>query len=271
MAVKPDIPLFFTGVACSGIISHSFATGTICLYTAIQPDKPTVNEDAVGIYACDDEGGVLVVADGMGGLPEGDKASAIAVNTLHDAVYAGCVSGISLRESILDGIEQANNTILSSTTGAATTLLAVEISDRHIRSYHVGDSKALVTGQRGKIKYQTIPHSPVGYAIESGLIEEDDAMHHEDRHIISNMVGSVEMRVEIGPLLALAKRDTLLLGSDGLYDNLTIDEIVDIIRCGQLEDCAGRLVSVCNSRMTDYSEGELHKPDDLSFILFRPV
>jgi serine/threonine protein phosphatase PrpC len=174
-----------------------------------------------------------------------------------------------MRESILDGIEHANQTILDMGTGAGTTTTVVEINNGNIRSYHVGDSMALVTGQKGKIKHQTIPHSPVGYAIESGLLQENDAMLHDERHIISNVVGSPEMRVEIGPLLALAKRDTLLLGSDGLFDNMTLDEIIDTVRCGALYRCAEKLVSICHNRMTQQDNDELCKPDDMTFILYR--
>jgi serine/threonine protein phosphatase PrpC len=270
MALDDNTDGLFSGVECSTLIQRSFAAGTICLYTAKQPDKLTVNEDTLGFYQCDDNEGVLVVADGLGGLPEGDKASAMVTREILSAVSTGCKSGLPMRDSILDGIERANRKILDRYNGAATTIIAMEISERCVRSYHVGDSQALVSGQRGKIKYQTIAHSPVGYAVESGLLHEDEALSHEDRHIISNVVGSHEMRLEIGPQFTMAKRDTLVLGSDGLFDNMTTDEIIDIIRSGKLAECAEQLVSICHQRMTAYTEGALHKPDDLSFILYRP-
>lgn len=267
--MNPDNSVLLTGVACSTIRQCSFAGGILYFYTAMQPGKLTGNEDAIGAIACNEDTGILVVADGLGGLPGGDKASAIAVNQLHDAVTNGYAAGLAMRESILDGIEQANAMILDRASGAATTMIAIEINGRHIRSYHVGDSMVLVTGQKGKIKYQTIPHSPVGYAVEAGLLEEEDAMQHHERHLISNVVGSQDMRLEIGPSLTLAKRDTLVVGSDGLFDNMTIDEIVEIIRRGPLGQAAEQLVNICNDRMGQQWEGELHKPDDLSFMLYR--
>ncbi|TDI40701.1 MAG: hypothetical protein E2P02_16505 [Acidobacteria bacterium] len=42
----------------------------------------------------------------------------------------------------------------------ATTLTAVEINGCEIRAFHVGDSFMLITGQRGKVELQTIPHCP---------------------------------------------------------------------------------------------------------------
>ncbi len=48
----------------------------------------------------------------------------------------------------------------------------------------------LFTGHKGKIKLQTISRSPVGYAVHTGLLDETEAMHHEDRHLASNIIGS---------------------------------------------------------------------------------
>ena len=269
MAINRDHNIILTAVSCSNVRQQAFADGLLCFYTAVQPGKASANEDAIAVIGCQKDSGVLVVADGLGGMPGGDMASALAINELCTAVSRGCTTGLALRESILDGIEQANTRIMTSSPGSATTIIAIEVNGQQIRSYHVGDSMALITGQRGKVKYQTIPHSPVGYAVEAGLLEEEDAMQHDERHLISNMVGSQEMRVEIGPPITLAKRDTLILASDGLFDNLTIDEIVDIIRCGPLEQAARQLVSICKGRMEIQLNDELHKPDDLSFVLYR--
>ena len=104
----------------------------------------------------------------------------------------------------------------------------------------------------------------------AGLVHTDDAICHEDRHLISNMIGSGDMRVEIGPRLRLASRDTVVVASDGLFDNLQVQEIVEIIRRGPLLRAATELVRQCRDRMQKFSEHRPHKPDDLSFILFRP-
>ena len=189
---------------------------------------------------------------------------------LSTSVTSSCGNSTALREAILDGIEQANSRIIGLGLGAATTIAVAEIDARAVRSYHVGDSMILVTGQRGKIKYQTISHSPVAYAVEAGLVHTDDAIYHEDRHLISNMIGSGDMRVEIGPRLTLAPRDTVVVASDGLFDNLQVQEIVAIVRSGPLLAAATELASKCRARMLEFSEQRPHKPDDLSFVLYRP-
>ena len=106
--------------------------------------------------------------------------------------------------------------------------------------------------------------------MEAGVLDAADAMHHEDRHLVSNVIGAPEMRIEIGPSCKLDPRDTLLLASDGLCDNLHIEEIVERVRKGPLIAAADRLVSDARERMSQPQEGQPSKPDDLTFVAFRP-
>ena len=248
--------------------SHELCGGSACVYTHKAPDRERPNQDSLALIPVTDERAVLCVADGMGGLPGGGRASQIAIQALAKSI-AKADDSESLRAAILDGIENANEKILADETCGGTTLAVVELFGRVARPYHVGDSLILVTGQRGRIKAQAVPHSPVGYAFESGLIDEWEAMVHEERHIVDNMVGSESMRIEIGPELELAARDTLLIASDGLFDNLFQSEIVELIRKGHLERAAGETVRLCSERMVETREGEPSKPDDLTLITFR--
>jgi serine/threonine protein phosphatase PrpC len=85
------------------------------------------------------------------------------------------------------------------------------------------------------------------------------------------MLGSNDMRIELGSALKLKPKDTVLLASDGLSDNLNSQEIVEIIRTGALEDAAQQLLSRVQRRMTvDEGAEKPSKPDDLTFILYRP-
>src|SRR3954452_18273411 len=99
-----------------------------------------------------------------------------------------------------------------------------------------------MTGQGWKMKVITVTQYPIGYAVEAGLMKEEEAIHHEARHVISNVIGSDQMRIEIGPPIEMAPRDTLLLASDGLFDNLLPDEIVEAVRRGPLDVAISELV-----------------------------
>jgi PPM family protein phosphatase len=161
--------------------------------------------------------------------------------------------------------------VLGLARGAATTLVVAQLDATRLRTYHVGDSELLAVGQRGRIKQRVVPHSPTGFAVEAGLLDENEAVQHDQRHVLFNVIGSAEMRVEVGPPLQLAARDTVLLATDGLFDNLYIDEIVDTIRRGSLTAAADRLVARVQARMQGEGDGDQPcKPDDLTIVLFRP-
>lgn len=191
------------------------------------------------------------------------------MESLCRALEDGARDGIALRTAILNGIERANAEVTGLASGAATTVSVMQIEGRRVRPYHVGDSVILVVGQRGKIKHQSIAHGPVGYAVEAGMLDEGEALHHDERNVVSNVVGSPDMRIEVGPSLCLAARDTVLLASDGLSDNMYPEEIVERIRKGPLEAAAERLSRLCNRRMTQPTPRQPSKADDLTFILFR--
>lgn len=246
---------------------YPLAKGVAVAFSQRCPDKASANEDSAALISIDDTASVLIVADGVGGMPAGEQASSLAIQTILDALKDADVE--MLREAILSGIELANQKILESCSGAATTLCVVEIRSNRVRPYHVGDSLILVTGQRGLIKFQNIAHSPTGYAVESGLINEAEAIQHAERHLVSNLVGTQDMRIEIGPEISLAQRDTLIVASDGVGDNLYVDEIIDYIRKGPLTVAASQLAKVARERMLYPHEHVVMHPDDLTFILFR--
>lgn len=237
-------------------------------YTARSPAKQTANEDCAGWIRLARDRWVFLVADGLGGLPAGDAASRLAIATILDQldnVYASD----DPRNVILAGIDKANEAILHSGTGGATTLVIVEFDQGVIRSYHIGDAMTLVTGQRGLVKFETVSHSPTGYMEEAGLLNEEDAMRHAERHIVSNVLGSEDMRLEIGPKIFLARYDTVILASDGLRDNLSQEQVVTTIRKGPLDKCLGRLAQNCRKVMSGENSNSHGHADDLTMIALR--
>jgi serine/threonine protein phosphatase PrpC len=248
------------------------AGGTALAYTARDPTAARPNEDALALLPLDDERAVIALADGAGGEPGGAEAAALTLRTLQQRLREARSRppAEGLRAPILDAIEAANRQVLSSLPGALTTLEVVEIGVRYVRSYHIGDSGTLLMGGRGRIKYRTISHSPVGYAVEAGLVEAGEALFHEDLHLVSNLLGTREMRIDIGPRLRLTPRDTLLVASDGLGDNLLPSELVELARRGPLVQVRDRLAALGHRRMLEPAAGAPSKQDDLSFVLFRP-
>ena len=234
-------------------------------------EKPRPNEDSAAIIPVNDEYLILIVADGVGGMAGARNASNLTVETIRKSVQrVDETTGSKLRTAILDGIEAANKAILDLGIGSASTLALAEIGPGYVRTYHVGDSILLICGQRGRIKMMTTPHSPIGFAMEAGLIDESEALQHDELNLIFNVIGSHDMRIEIGSELPIAPRDTLLLASDGLTDNVLQEEIVGAMRVGPLDAALQQLTSLAQGRMSEQQAGMPSKPDDYSAILYRP-
>ncbi|MGD9634170.1 MAG: PP2C family serine/threonine-protein phosphatase, partial [Pirellulales bacterium] len=263
----------------SEVLTLEIAGGMAAVFSTRSPQKTTPNEDVAAVLPCSPKHGVLAVADGLGGHAGGERASKLSVETIEEAIHDALLispdpDNEPLRPAILDGIEAANSAVRAMGNGAATTLSLVEIQGRMVRAYQVGDSAILLAGQRGKLKYQTSAHSPIGYAVKGGFLAEEEAIHHEERHMISNVIGSEQMHVEMGPTIEMAARDTLVLASDGLLDNLLPVEIVDLVRTGPLDRAVGQLAAVAQERMNAHAEADgttPSKPDDLTIIAFRPM
>jgi serine/threonine protein phosphatase PrpC len=260
-------------VGDSDIEIHSFdhPLGSLAIAVVACEGKNGRGEDSAALVPMANDCLILMVADGVGGGATPRKASNNTVATLRNNLQSVEDEDWRVRTAILDGIELANHELLDMGTGTASTLIVADIRDQQVRTFHVGDSAAWLVGQRGVIKLQTTPHSPVGFGVEAGLIDEDEALDHEDLHVIMNVIGSNEMSMEIGSKTPMAAFDTLLIASDGLFDNVLPDEIVEIIRTGPVADGITELCRLAQQRMYEEEPDKPSKPDDFSAILFRPT
>jgi len=261
--------IYLDGATQADHLDAEIGGGSLVAFTAPAPDKATENEDSVAAIPYGPTAVVLAIADGAGGLPGGRRASQTAIKSLETSLNHAMRETMLLRTAILDGIEAANESVLAVGNGSATTMTIMTIEGLVARSYQVGDSKSMIVGQRGKIRSQTMAHSPTGFAVEAGFLDHRDALHHEDRHIVSNFIGTTDMRIEMGAEVKLHARDTVLLASDGLTDNVHNDEIVGLIRKGPLLKALQSITSLAARRMTVETIHQPSKPDDLSVILFR--
>ncbi|HPF12661.1 MAG TPA: serine/threonine-protein phosphatase [Planctomycetota bacterium] len=255
-----------------GVALFECAAGNVAVVSRAKNIPGRVNEDALGFFPMGGDGAVLVVADGMGGGAHGEVAAETVIRAIETqlAPLPDQPSLSAVRVAILTAVEEANRSVLDMGVGAGTTIAAALVSPRRYATIHAGDSVVMVVGQKGRVKAQTLAHSPVGFAMEAGLLDPDKAMFHHERHLVSNVVGMVGMRLEIGSPRKFSLRDTLILASDGLFDNLTVSEVVEHIRCGPLEEAARTVAELAKQRMDTPLAAEPSKPDDLGMILFRP-
>ena len=259
-----SLPILFAGRDLDEPIIFSIRDGEGALFTGASPTPSHDNEDAVGVFDWEGETRVLVVADGLGGLPRGGDASQQMVESLSHPEFMESV------DPVVACLESVNESLVSSHSGSGTTVSVVTIECQGIRSYHVGDSATMVIGRRGRIKFQTTPHSPVGIAEANGQLDEIAAMIHPNRHVINNIIGMPDMWIDIGRPTQLAELDTVILASDGLWDNLYRDEVAGLVGNRSLMESANGIFRMATDRMKREPDSEFGKPDDLSFILYRP-
>ncbi|NIM01182.1 MAG: SpoIIE family protein phosphatase [Acidobacteria bacterium] len=247
--------------------SELLAFGEVAFFSTPSPDHPERNEDAA-VVVVRDNWSVLVVSDGAGGTSGGAQAASMTTKILQQALLQ-IEETVDVRPAVLDAIETAGTRIRETLSGALATIAVVILDSKSARSITVGDSICLVIGGRGKLKYRSIAHGPTGFAEEAGLLRAREAMEHEERHLVSNMLGLEKMRIELGVPVRLAVRDTVVVASDGLFDNVRVDEIAERARIRPLGRAVDRLASLARDRMA--GNGPHGHADDLTIVAFRPA
>lgn len=251
------------------------AVGEIAWFVTAGPERAAhnePNEDSAALLPVTERTCVLVLADGLGGEADGAVASRIVVEKFRDHIASAGRSSRRLRNAVLDAIEVASEEIRKSTSGGGSTVAAAIITGATVRPVHAGDSMILLVSEKGRVRWQSIDHSPVGYAVESGMMGPGEAIVHPDRHYVSNSVGSRDLRLDVGPTLKMRFGDTLLLCSDGLSDNLTVREMTGTLRAGSLVPQVDVMVQTALGRMQSghvLESGVIGKPDDLSILAYR--
>ena len=205
------------------------------------------NEDTMAV---EPSRGIVIVADGMGGAPAGEVASAVAVQE----VCRGFHAGDGMRESVL----RANGKILEMARsqpafqGMGTTLTALRVAAETgaFEVGHVGDSRAYRLHD-GALWQLTQDHTAVGAMVEAGIIRPEVAHTHPLGHILSRAVGTDD-ELEVDLLLGVAEAgDRFLLCSDGLIRVLNDRELEERLLVpgkGRLEDLVRGLVEEAKVR-----------------------
>jgi serine/threonine protein phosphatase PrpC len=203
----------------------------------------------------DEERGIFLVVDGLGGHAAGDKAAETAIDVIP---FELANRDGDIRDRIRSAIATANNRIwdLSSNNeewrGMACVLTLAVMDREKVIVGHVGDSR-LYLMWNGSLRKLTSDHSPVGEREDRGELTELEAMQHPRRHEVFRDVGSRrrepddEEFVEMKEFL-FRPDAAILLCSDGLSDLVTSAEIREIMERyeGDPEKVARDLVEAAN-------------------------
>lgn len=198
-----------------------------------------LNEDNLNWRRVADDLVLYAVADGMGGHDRGEVASQVAVETLFASMEER-ISGFesrdpkALRELLREVFQSANRGVVitgeEQESNMGTTLCCALVHDDELAYVaNVGDSRVYLY-RDDKLQPISQDHSLVAYLVQLGELSDEEARNHPSGNILVRSVGS-SLEVEIDLFhLPVGHGDGLLLCSDGLWGELTDEELQDIIR-----------------------------------------
>lgn len=195
----------------------------------------SLNEDSVVFVippantASSAVGVLCLVADGMGGHAAGGIASQIAAEVIREYVYSAQHPPLDLlskafmkaHEAILNYTEQ-----FPETSGMGTTCTAILFHEGFLHLAHVGDSRAYLI-RHGEISQITEDQTFVADMVRSRKLTIEEASVHPQRHLILQALGASATLSPATRKLALFEGDQVILCSDGLYSDLSNQEIAN--------------------------------------------
>lgn len=212
-----------------------------------------VNQDYTGRAYNLDNNLLLVVADGMGGHSSGDFASSSAVNMLTSEFEKTSFKSVDeVKEWLYTNLLAINEYIYNysreevSYYGMGTTLVAVIFYENELIFVNVGDSRLYIVNN-GKIcqvsEDQTFVHS----LYRAGYLNEEEAHNHPRRNVLLFAIGT-EKNLQMQIDTFSADCDYVLLCSDGLYNMVEDNEILEIVNEAgiDLETKVDRLIETAN-------------------------
>jgi serine/threonine protein phosphatase PrpC len=193
----------------------------------------TINEDRFF-----GDGSVFAVADGMGGHSGGEVASGLAIETLSERSR---LAGI---DDLVGLVHTANERIVGlaredpSLRGMGTTIsvlatLDTPDIDTRLGVANVGDSRVYRLDDGG-IEQITEDHSLVEALVRDGRLSPEEAGRHPQRNILTRALGIDERVLVDAWELEAVTGDRYLVCSDGLFNELTVDEMATIV--AELDD-----------------------------------
>jgi serine/threonine protein phosphatase PrpC len=196
--------------------------------------------------------GLFVVADGMGGAQAGERASAIAIETIVRGVRQAAPRRSA--ETLIEAIRDANRAIISQASenpdyqGMGTTVVAalLEPPSAHVAS--VGDSR-LYLWREGELARVTSDQTWVNEVGRTLGLTEEQIHNHPFRNVLTMAVGAREGIDVHSHELTLRAGDILLLCSDGLHGVVPEQDLAAALGAGRgLAETAAQLIAFARER-----------------------
>lgn len=201
------------------------------------------NEDMVQVTSYP-ESAVALVADGLGGHGDGDRASRLAVHVISQEVAGGTPSSRLMERAI----RRANERIAGEQGHGCdmkTTIAALWLGEGRACAAHVGDTRIYQFRNR-RLLYQSVDHSLSQLAVTLGEISAEEIRHHCDRNHLTRALGmKSDIKIDID-MLSVQPEDAFLLCSDGFWEHIVEEEMMETLQTAAdaeawLADMRGRV------------------------------
>ena len=193
---------------------------------------------------------LLCVCDGMGGYKSGDFASKIVIDEFKNAFinHSKFYCKLQIINFFSKTLRKINKTIYDYAQSKdfkdmGTTLVAALIINKTLCIINIGDSRCYFYN-KNSIKLMTEDQTYVNYLYKNGQIKKEEMKTHPKRHVLTNAIG-------IFPYINLTydfykyENQNILLCSDGLYNNLSENDILSILGTKELIDKKASTLIAC--------------------------
>lgn len=183
--------------------------------------------------------GLFVIADGMGGHASGQDASRTAIQTIIRQLLPRIITAEEIHDEayvrmLTEGVQMANQAVhqrnMEFRADMGTTMTGALIVGSTAYVANVGDSRTYLYRESEGLKKITNDHSVVASLVEAGIIKPDDIYTHPKRNQIYRSLGEKPV-IEVDTFVVqLLPGDKLLLCSDGLWDMVRDPEIQHLMQ-----------------------------------------
>jgi len=175
------------------------------------------------------------IADGMGGMSQGELASRLAIETiLRSPIPLENLTKEQYQEWLQSLFVEAHDRVSDQIKNGGTTLSVILALSQELMIAHVGDSRIYLLRQ-GEMRQLSEDHSLVAILLASGKITEEELSNHPDRNILTKSIGW-KGRLSAGYVqdlqqttskltMKLEHGDILLLCSDGVWDLVSKNQL----------------------------------------------
>ncbi len=201
--------------------------------------------------------GLFIVADGMGGHDNGEKASAIASRTLAtyvtQKIYLPMLMNKTdledrppITEALIEGVQKANEDVIANVPGGGTTMTTVVVVGDLAYIGHVGDTRTYIITKEG-MEQITRDHSLVQRLKELDQLTDEEMIDHPQRNYLYRALGQSE-NLEVDSMTRrLQAGSRMLICSDGLWGYASEAEILEVVMShSNPQEACDKLVALAN-------------------------